>query len=429
MPFAAWQVEHWDPQMAKYDKIFKRTGFLTSTYLRRYWWFESLVTIYKLAMTVLVMFVSDGDQNKILFGLVGATAMMAFFSFYQPFRHRDILSINTGAQLVVQLVLFAAMFLLLNGGGSTFIAFTLVCLTIAPLVAGIVLTLRLPEDAIVREAGDALSKDLSDAMMLKLKSSNISGKLGSSLGKMSSLMGSSQRLKGKKKKKGRQSQEASGDDWSEQTDGEGKVYFHNASTGESAWERPVSTAANKAEPTASEWSEHADGEGRAYYLNASTGETSWERPAIPAASEAVSPRALRALRTAAHSVRVKLGSALAGSTAKPVASAGAWTEHTDSDGRLYYVDASTGESSWERPASVAASETVSPGPLHGVRTAASSIRTKLGNSFTKRTTNPLGSANQVARGAENFSSDNPMHKGSRDRAVTVTRSKAAESSV
>jgi hypothetical protein len=111
-PFAAWLAEIWDPQMLKYDKLYKRVGFLTSTYTQRYWWFESLVTVYKLAMTVLVMFVSDGDENKILFGMLIATAMMAFFSFYQPFRHRDILSINTGAQLVVLLVLFAAMFLL-----------------------------------------------------------------------------------------------------------------------------------------------------------------------------------------------------------------------------------------------------------------------------------------------------------------------------
>jgi hypothetical protein len=111
-PFAAWLAEIWDPQMLKYDKLYKRVGFLTSTYTQRYWWFESLVTVYKLAMTVLVMFVSDGNENKILFGMLIATAMMAFFSFYQPFRHRDILSINTGAQLVVLLVLFAAMFLL-----------------------------------------------------------------------------------------------------------------------------------------------------------------------------------------------------------------------------------------------------------------------------------------------------------------------------
>jgi hypothetical protein len=179
VPFAEWEAQCWAPQMAKYDKIYKRTGFLTSTYKQHYWWFEALVTIYKLAMTVLVMFVSGGDENKILFGMVGATAMMAVFSFYQPFRHPDILSINTVAQLIILLVLFAAQFLLVNGGGSIFIAFTLVCLTLAPLVAGVVLTLRLPEDAIVREAGDALSKDFSDAMAKTLSAPKLSGMLGS----------------------------------------------------------------------------------------------------------------------------------------------------------------------------------------------------------------------------------------------------------
>ena len=42
---AVWEVVAWNPQMAKYDKIFKRVGFLTSTYTRRFWWFEALVTI------------------------------------------------------------------------------------------------------------------------------------------------------------------------------------------------------------------------------------------------------------------------------------------------------------------------------------------------------------------------------------------------
>jgi hypothetical protein len=184
-PFAAWLAEIWDPQMLKYDKLYKRVGFLTSTYTQRYWWFESLVTVYKLAMTVLVMFVSDGDENKILFGMLIATAMMAFFSFYQPFRHRDILSINTGAQLVVLLVLFAAMFLLLNGGGSTFVAFTLVCLTLAPLAAGVVLTVRLPEDAIVHGAGDALTQDLTKAISSKFSAAKLSSMMGSSVSKMS----------------------------------------------------------------------------------------------------------------------------------------------------------------------------------------------------------------------------------------------------
>ena len=93
--------------------------------------------------------------------------MMAVLAFFQPFKHSDILSINTGAQMVVLLVLFAAMFLLLNGGGSSLVAIVLVASTLAPLVAGVVMTLRLPEDAYAREAGDALTKGLSAASLLQ----------------------------------------------------------------------------------------------------------------------------------------------------------------------------------------------------------------------------------------------------------------------
>ena len=90
--------------------------------------------------------------------------MMAMLAFFQPFKHPDILSINTGAQMVVLLVLFAAMFLLVNRGGSIIIAVVLVLSTLAPLVAGVVMTLQLPEDAHVREAGDTISGDLSSLM-------------------------------------------------------------------------------------------------------------------------------------------------------------------------------------------------------------------------------------------------------------------------
>jgi hypothetical protein len=93
--------------------------------------------------------------------MLGATAMMATLAFFQPFKHPDILSINTGAQMVVLLVLFAAMFLLVNGGGSAVIAAVLVLSTLAPLLAGVMMTLRLPKDARAREAGDTLSGDLS----------------------------------------------------------------------------------------------------------------------------------------------------------------------------------------------------------------------------------------------------------------------------
>jgi len=122
-----------------------------------------VLLLYKLSMTVLILFVSDGDENKILFGMLGATAMMATLAFFQPFKHPDILSINTGAQVVVLLVLFAAMFLLVNGGGSNFIAVVLVLSTLAPLLAGVVMTIRLPEEARVHEAGDTISDDLSKA--------------------------------------------------------------------------------------------------------------------------------------------------------------------------------------------------------------------------------------------------------------------------
>ena len=158
--FSAWKPEYWDPSMAKYDKLYKRIGFLFFAYNKGYWWFEPVLLLYKLSMTVLILFVSDGDENKILFGMLGATAMMATLAFFQPFKHPDILSINTGAQMVVLLVLFAAMFLLVNRGGSIIVAVVLVLSTIAPLVAGVAMTLRLPKDARVSEAGDTITDDL-----------------------------------------------------------------------------------------------------------------------------------------------------------------------------------------------------------------------------------------------------------------------------
>ena len=162
--FSAWKPEYWDPSMAKYDKLYKRIGFLFFAYNKGYWWFEPVLLLYKLSMTVLILFVSDGDENKILFGMLGATAMMATLAFFQPFKHPDILSINTGAQMVVLLVLFAAMSLLVNGGGSAIIATVLVLSTIAPLLAGVVMTLRLPEDARACEAGDTIAGDISSLL-------------------------------------------------------------------------------------------------------------------------------------------------------------------------------------------------------------------------------------------------------------------------
>jgi hypothetical protein len=383
-PFEEWIDEIWTPQMEKYDKIFKRVGFLTSTYTKQYWWFESLVTVYKLAMTVLVMFVSDGDENKILCGMLGATAMMAFYSFYQPFRHRDILSINTGAQLVVLTVLFAAMFLLLNGGGGTFFALALVCLTLTPLVAGVVLTLRLPQEAIVRSADDVISDAAAAAVMAKLSSGKL-GKIAASLGKVSKLVS--------RKKRGQQPGQpaASADSpWAEHKDQEGRTYFLNSQTGVSSWVLPTASAtAKEALPLralrtaasgvysmlcgalrmlrtaasrirsilcypfsrsaaeGAKWTEHKTAEGQAYFLNEKTGETSWERPAA-AASTAV------------------------------VAASSKWTEHRTAEGQAYFLNEETGKTSWERPAeSTAAAGAPALLPLRALRAAASKVRSVL----------------------------------------------------
>jgi hypothetical protein len=63
---AAWQAEVWGPRMAQYEQLHTRFGFLFSAYSKGFWWFESAILLYKLLMTVLILCVSDGDENKIL---------------------------------------------------------------------------------------------------------------------------------------------------------------------------------------------------------------------------------------------------------------------------------------------------------------------------------------------------------------------------
>jgi hypothetical protein len=55
-----------DPITTRYEKLYKRIGFLVFAYNKGYWWFEPVLLLYKLSMTVLILFVSDGDENKIL---------------------------------------------------------------------------------------------------------------------------------------------------------------------------------------------------------------------------------------------------------------------------------------------------------------------------------------------------------------------------
>jgi len=117
--------------------------------------------------------------------------------------------------------------------------------------------------------------------------------------------------------------------WTENLDpGSGNKFYHNATTGETTWERPKPAGGAVAGALPDGWAEHLDpGSGRAFYYKAATGETTWERPqSTPAAA--------------------------ASTAATPGALPEGWAEHFDpAQNRAFYYKAATGETSWERPQS------------------------------------------------------------------------------
>jgi transcription elongation regulator 1 len=123
--------------------------------------------------------------------------------------------------------------------------------------------------------------------------------------------------------------------WTAHKSGDGQVYYHNTMTGESSWERPEGFAGEvtdvaegppvpvaQASVAGTEWYEVKCQDGRRYYFNHSTQETAWSMPAEVAAvkkkqAEEAAAAAERARQQAAEQ-RAKAAQQLA-SAAAPAA--------------------------------------------------------------------------------------------------------------
>eukprot|EP00937_MAST-01D_sp_MAST-1D-sp2_P004155 g4155.t1 len=146
---ADWREQVWKPQVTKWQKMETRFGFLFNAYTNRFYWFESLVSIYKLAMTTLVVFVAGVDTHggtrlKILYSMFMATCLIALVAFFQPFKDADVLSVETMVNLELLFVLFAALYLqeVPGAAGNVWVGLLLIMLLLVPMLAVVALLSR-----------------------------------------------------------------------------------------------------------------------------------------------------------------------------------------------------------------------------------------------------------------------------------------------
>eukprot|EP00937_MAST-01D_sp_MAST-1D-sp2_P002728 g2728.t1 len=146
-----WRDKNWKPFVATCDKFEKRFGFLFNSYKHKYFWFESVMSGWKLVMTTLIVFIADSDGGsgttmKILYAMFAATCLMACVSFLQPFKDEDVLSVETMVNLEVLFVLFAALYLEESPRATIVAGLFLIALLLLPLVLVAVMLWRSVKD-------------------------------------------------------------------------------------------------------------------------------------------------------------------------------------------------------------------------------------------------------------------------------------------